>query len=258
MQTFPLKNRRIKPKENLEKVILDALRKNKQRLKEGDVLVISSKVVSICEARIKKLEDVKPSKKAKSYKFTRYGRGKEDPRIVELALRESTNVIPGNMVLTLTRGILMPTAGIDGSNIPTGFVVLWPKNPWKTARKLWNMLRKKFNIKKLGIIIADSKCEPLRLGTVGLALSYTGFLGVEDLRGKKDLFGSRMDVTRKNNADNLTSSALVVIGETTEQNPFAIVRGAPVPFSSKLFGPKNISLKPKDCLFSGLYPKNWL
>lgn len=258
MQFFQLKTPLLKENFNLEEEILRALKKNKIVLYEKDILIITSKVVALAEGRIINLEKIKPSKRALSMKRSRYGISKENPRIVELILREADIVAPGSMLLTLKNNIFIASAGIDVSNAPQNHVILWPKNPQKTAIKLWRIIRRKFRITNLGIIITDSHCQPLRWGVTGIAIAWAGFEGIEDSRGQKDLYGKKLRITRKAVGDNLASAALVLMGESNERIPFVLCRGAPVKFTNRIQTKRETFIHPKDCLFEGIYSKKFL
>lgn len=257
MELIRLKSSKITNKMPLLPVVFEALKREKVKLGDGDIIIISSKVVALSQGRVIKLSEVVPSAKAKKMKLSRYGTGKEDPRMVELVLRESQKVIPGNMLLSLKDGILIPAAGIDLSNMPGDMVALWPEDVWNEARRIQHAVKKEFGLKKFGVAIIDSHCQPLRWGTTGVALAWAGFEGIEDERGKKDLYGKKLTVTRKAVADNLASAAQLVMGEAAEQTPFVIVRDAPVKFTSRKIHPNEATVSPEQCVFSGLY-KNML
>lgn len=260
MFLISLKTSRLKKNFDLLGIIGKTLKKNGAELKSGDVLVISSKVLALSQGRILNLKNITPSRRALALqkKRTRYGEGKEDPRVIELVLQEADAVLPGTLVLTFKEGILIPNAGIDLSNAPKDFAILWPRNPWKTARNLWQRFRRTFRLKKLGIIISDSHCSPLRWGVSGLAVSWAGFEGVEDARGQKDIYGKPLLVTRKAVADNLTSAALLLMGEAGEKIPFVIVRNAPVKFTNRMQRKEEIFIAPEACIFRGMYNKKAL
>lgn len=258
MEVFPLKTFLLKEKFDFLKIFRNALLRAKIILQEGDILLISSKIVALSQGRVVDLKAVKPSKRAKSLKKIRFGRRGEDPRIIELVLKEADKIFQGPQLLTLKNNILIPTAGIDRSNVPKGFVILWPKDPEKTVHSLWKTLRKKLHIKKLGIVLCDSHCQPLRWGTTGIALAWAGFEGIEDIRGEKDIYGKPLLVTRKAVADNLASTTLLLMGEANEKIPLVLIRGAPVKFTTRLQKKSEIFVKPKQCLFKGIYNKNIL
>jgi F420-0:gamma-glutamyl ligase len=132
-----------------------------------------------------------------------------------------------------------------------GFVVLWPRNPNKSAELIQKSLKKKYNLTNLGVIIADSACEPLRLGVHGISIGHFGFKGIEDCRNKKDIYGKKFQFTQRAIADSLATAGLLEMGETNEKKPFALIKGASVKFINKAEKNKNIPLN--EDLFYGIY-----
>lgn len=251
MLTIPLKSRVIKPNEDLKIVILEALKKNRFGLKNGDILIIASKIVALSQGKMRSITHPVHEN------FMKLVFGE-----AEMVLPESDAVLSGKKMasrvpLTIKDGVFIPQAGIDFSNSPQGVAILWPEKPFEVARELWSFFKKKFGLEKLGIIISDSHCQPLRWGTTGLALAYAGFYGIEDVRGKKDIYGKPLKITKIAVADNLASAALLEMGEAGERVPFVIARVAKVIFSTKKFSKKDMAIKPKDCLFAPFYPRKW-
>lgn len=257
MQVLPIKTPLLQKNFPLEETIAKTLRINHAIPKNGDILVISSKIVALSQERLVDLRKIKPSMRAMRL-AKKYRKFHEDPRLVELILREADKVFPGDFLTTLKDGVIIPAAGIDLSNAPKGFAILWPKNSKKVAQNLWKNLRRKFRLKKLGVVICDSHCQPLRWGTIGLTLAWAGFFGVEDARGQKDIYGKHLRLTRKAVADNLASSALLVMGEAGEKIPFAVISGAPVKFTNRVQKKSEVFVKPKNCIFGGIYNRKIL
>lgn len=253
LQIYGLRTAVLKEKCDIFAQINKALKKNSVKIKNKDILIISSKVLALSQGRIIDLRTIKPGAKAKKMKFSRYGAGKEDPRIIELVLREADKVFTGTMMLALKDGILIPEAGIDLSNTRPGYATLWPDNPFSAARKLREKLCARFKLKHLGVVISDSHCQPLRLGTTGLAIAWAGFKGVKDIRGERDIYGKPMRVTQEAVADNIASSALLIMGEAGGRTPFAIARGANVKFTARKARKSDFFVAPKNCIFNGVY-----
>lgn len=132
---------------------------------------------------------------------------------------------PLRVTLTVTRNLLVPSAGIDESN-GNGYYILWPKDPQATAAAIRSYFAKKHRIADLGVLITDSRTTPMRWGTTGIALSYSGFAGLNDFIGKPDLFGRKMEMTMVNVADGLAAAAVLAMGETNEQTPVALITDA--------------------------------
>jgi dihydrofolate synthase / folylpolyglutamate synthase len=244
MKITPVKTGKIVPTK-AEKItsVLDKFIKN---LKEGSVVVITSKIISICEGNVIKIGDVEKDELIKSQ--------------AQYYLPRSESAY--NVLLTIRDGILIPTAGIDESN-GDGYYILWPKDAQGSANKIRAYLKKRFNLKQIGVIISDSKSSPLRRGTTGLALSFSGFLALNDYIGKEDLFGHELKVTKANIADALAASAVLVMGEGDEQTPLAVIED----LSFVQFKDRNptkaeladFSIKLEDDLYAPILTKaNWL
>lgn len=260
LQIISLKTPLLAKNFPLAETIAKTLRKNRVALKNGDVLIISSKVAALSQGRLVDLRKIQPSATARrlAKKYKKFYEAQSASRLVELILREADKVFPGEFLTTLKNGVIIPAAGIDRSNVPKDFAILWPKNPLAVVRNLAKTLRTASKIKRLGVLISDSHCQPLRWGTTGLALAWAGFLGVEDVRGERDIFGKKLQLTRKAVADNLASAALLVMGEAGEKIPFAVIRGAPVKFTNRVQKKSEVFVKPKECVFSGIYNKKIL
>ena len=192
---------------------------------ENDILVVSSKYISMSEGSVVNLNKVKSSKKAKIVSAACH----INEKIVELTLREADYIFKGvpGFLLSVKDGILAPNAGIDKSNVPKGFVVLYPRLPFKTA----DNLRRRFLIDmsiNVMIVVADSRLMPGRIGTIGVAIANAGFEPTEDQRGNKDLFGRVLRVSFKAVSDSLATMAVAVMGEGNESIPAAVIRGIEV------------------------------
>ena len=245
MELFGLQTPVMVAGDDLVEIILKALKRRRLKLRDRDILVIATKVLSILEGRVVSLESCTPSKRALSLarKFSL------EPGCTELVIRESQKIYGGvqRALLTLKNNILIANAGIDHSNVPAGNLVLWPRNCQRSAE----MIRKRIfesTGKRVGVAVVDSRTTPLRMGTVGVALGIAGFRPVKDYRGKKDLFGNRMVITRQAVADDLVSAAHLLMGETDERVPVVLVRDAPVEFSERN-DPESIMISPKQCMF---------
>lgn len=191
-------------------------------LQEGSILVVTSKIVSICEGNVRKIGTVEKEELIHEQ--------------ADLYLPRSSSHY--NYLLTIKNNILIPTAGIDESN-GNGYYILWPKDPQKNANSIREHLVRKFGLKKFGVIITDSKTTPLRWGTTGVALAHSGFAALNDLIGAPDIFGVRMGATKVNVADGLAAAAVAVMGESNEQTPLAVI--SDIPFVK--FQPRNPTKK---------------
>jgi len=191
-------------------------------LKDGDVLVISSKFLAISEGRVVRLGAVRPSDRAR-HLGAKY---RMDPRLCELVMRESDEVIGGipGFLLTSKDGLLTPNAGIDKSNVRHGSVVLYPRRPEVTAWRIREALRFSRGI-SIGVVVCDSRLSPTRRGTTGVAVAASGLEAIVDMRGRADLFGNVLKVTAQGVADDLCSAAEILMGESDEATPIVLVRG---------------------------------
>jgi len=216
---YPVNVGRASGKFNLVSLLEKRLGKS---LRNGDVLVISSKYVAISEGRVVALKGVKPGAKAKELARTY----RMDARLCELIVRESDLIIGGipGFLLASWEGLLTPNAGIDKSNIEHGMVVLYPRRPEISARGIRDAIKFDLGV-DVGVVICDSRLMPTRRGTVGVALASVGLKAIVDLRGKKDLFGNVLRVTSQAIADDLSSSAQLLMGESNEGVPAVVVRG---------------------------------
>ncbi|MFL6309353.1 MAG: coenzyme F420-0:L-glutamate ligase [Nitrososphaera sp.] len=214
--------------------------------KHNDIVVISSKFVSMSEGSVVKLSSVKATKRAKDLANQNH----MDVKLAELVLRESEFVLGGvpGFLLAIRDGMIAPNAGIDKSNVPKGYAVIYPREPFETAEKL----RLKFLIDlgiRVGIVLADSRLMPTRIGTTGVAIASAGFEPVEDQRGRKDLFGNVLRVTFKASADALATMGVAVMGESNESKPAAVVRGAHVLWSDRKFSWKDMAVDPSQDIY---------
>jgi len=212
--------------DDLAHLITGQLKTNKQALEHGDVVVIAQKIVSKAEGRLVPLASVTPSKEA----IDLAAETEKDPRLVEVILRESEAVVrhkPGVMIMRHRLGHVGAHAGVDQSNIDHGdgdAALLLPLDPDASAKSLRDSIRH-LSGKEIGILISDSGNRPWRLGTTGIAIGASGFTVLDDHRGGADLYGRELKVTLINRADSIATAATLVMGETTERIPAAIVRG---------------------------------
>ena len=135
--------------------------------------------------------------------------------------------------LTIEDGDVLANARVDESNA-NGKLILLPKDSFVAADKIRAYLIKKKKLKKLGVIISDSRLLPLRAGVVGVALGYAGFKGIKNYIGKPDLFGRPFEFSKTDVADSLATTAVLVMGEGKEKQPLAIISDAPIEFINKI------------------------
>lgn len=235
MEISPIETGLIKESDDLFEVLKANIERNKQEISERDILIIASKVVALTEGR----------------NFF------QEESLLKLVEKEADRVLSkGDYALTLKNGVFMPNAGIDHSNLEKGFLISLPKDPQRSADSLRKKIKDHFKLKNIGIVISDSHCQPLRKGVTGLAIAFSGFEGVSDLRGKKDLFGKKFSVTQRNLADQVASAALIVMGEGLKRTPFVLIKNCPVKFTNRKIRRDELLIKPEECLFSALYQKS--
>lgn len=216
-------------------------------LAEGDVLVISSKFVAISEGRVVDLSTVKPGREAMSL-ATKH---RVDARLCELVLRESDTIIGGipGFLLATRDGVLTPNAGIDKSNVERGAVVMYPRHPEASARMIRESIRFSKGI-HVGVVICDSRLSPTRKGTTGVAVAASGVEGILDMRGRVDLFGNVLKVTSQGIADDLSSAAEVLMGESDEAVPMVLVRGLQMDLLRESeYGGRRFSIGVDECVY---------
>jgi len=223
----------IQEGDDLGALILTALQDSRLELKDGDILVIAQKIVSKAEGRKVDLDTVVPSPEAEELAR----KTEKDPRVVEIILRESKEVVrtrPGLIITEHRNGFICANAGIDRSNVKSdphsenGWVLLLPEDPDASAREIRAVLERETGT-EIGVLIIDSHGRAWRLGTVGISIGISGLPALEDLRGWPDLFGYRLKVTRVGVADELAAGASLMMGQAAEGTPVVHARGFPYP-----------------------------
>jgi coenzyme F420-0:L-glutamate ligase/coenzyme F420-1:gamma-L-glutamate ligase len=212
--------------DDLAGLIADALARNHIGLENGDILVISSKIVSKAEGRFVDLSTVIPSEQA----ATLAGEIHKDPRLVELVLRESRAVsrtAPNVLIVQHRLGFTSANAGIDHSNV--GFdlgdtVLLLPEDPDRSATELRSALEAKHQV-MLGVIISDTHGRPFRMGNLNVAIGAAGVPALVDQRGQTDLFGRTLVATITPLIDELATAAGLISGQADEGQPVVLIRG---------------------------------
>ncbi len=205
MITKSYKTHKVRPHENLFEVLDRYL----PTLAEKNIVVITSKIISICQGQLVKTDD--SVDKATLIK-------KESDHYFESEMLYRYGVL----LLTLKNNILIANAGIDESNA-NGWYVLWPKDIQKTTQEIWEYLRKKHSVQSLGVIVTDSRLTPLRKGTLGVGIAWCGFNPLNNYIQTPDIFGRDLKMTQAGVIDGLAASAVLVMGEGKEQTPLAVI-----------------------------------
>lgn len=193
-------------------------------LEDGDVVVIAQKAVSKSEGRVVRLEDVEPSERAREIA------GEEDPRRIEVILREAARVVRVRPPLVITEtkhGFICASAGVDASNTPEpGTLVLLPEDPDVSATGIRERLGE-LTGREVSVLITDSFGRPWRQGTIDVALGASGLEVMRDLRGTRDRIGYELHATMIAVGDEIASAAELVMGKV-DGIPAAVVRGLEV------------------------------
>jgi coenzyme F420-0:L-glutamate ligase/coenzyme F420-1:gamma-L-glutamate ligase len=202
--------------DDLAALVVDAV-----ELEHGDVVVLAQKVVSKAEGRIVRLDEVEPSPRAWELA------GEEDPRRIEVILRQATRVVRARapLVIAETRhGFVCASAGVDASNAPeAGTVVLLPEDPDASAERIRTRLRE-LTGRDVAVLVTDSFGRPWRKGTTDVAIGAAGLQVLLDLHGVRDRVGYELHATTIAVADEIAGAAELVMGKT-EGVPGAVVRG---------------------------------
>ena len=216
--------------DDLAEILVAALAAAEVQPVDGDVLVVTQKIVSKAEGRQVELDRVEASPGAVELAAET---GK-DPRLVQLILDQSTEVVrkaPGVLITRNRLGLVCANAGIDQSNLDHGgsaTALLLPEAPDATAARLRRAIAARTG-SRVGVLISDSGNRPWRLGTVGIAIGAAGLAVLDDRRGSRDLYGRELQATLINRADAIAAAAVLVMGESTERTPAALVQGLPPP-----------------------------
>lgn len=189
---------------------------------DGDILVVTQKIISKQEDRIIDLSTVQPSLLASGI-ASQYGK---DPRIVELILSESKRIVKmrdGVIIVETRSGLVCANAGVDESNVMNNHAALLPINPDNSARMICSRIKEKIN-KNIPVIISDTFGRPFRMGQTDCAIGVFGLNPILDYAGSHDTFGKTLRVTVIAVADELASSAELVMKKTLKC-PIVIIRG---------------------------------
>ncbi len=219
----------IKTGDHLPQIITHAIDNEGESLQDGDILVITSKIVSKAEGRWIDLRDVTPSQR--DVKIAR--ECEKDPREVAVIMSEATRVsrMRKNVLIVEHRlGFTCANAGVDHSNTGEGenLRLLLPYDPDRSARE-FRLSIQELTGKTVAVILSDSHGRPFRMGTVGIAVGSSGLPALRDMRGQPDLFGNALRVTQTGFADELAAGAGLILGQADEGIPAVIIRGLTFP-----------------------------
>lgn len=210
MQLRAIKTTLVKPNDDLE-VFLNT---HILELTERSIVSVTSKVVALCEGQV---VPKRTGERAEKHQIVR--------QEAEKYLDPSGSKY--NLMLTVKSGVLAINAGVDESNVESGYYVLLPENAFLSAERIWRWGLKRFKLKEFGVIITDSRTIPLKWGILGTALGYCGFVGLRSEIGKPDLYGRPMEMTQVNNAESLAVASVYIGGETAEAQPLVVITDLP-------------------------------
>ncbi|WP_411082494.1 coenzyme F420-0:L-glutamate ligase [Streptomyces sp. cmx-18-6] len=174
-------------------------------LVDGDVLLVTSKIVSKAEGRIVQAADREAA---------------IDAETVRVVARRGTLRIVENR-----QGLIMAAAGVDASNTPAGTVLLLPEDPDASARAIRDGLRDALGV-EIGVVVTDTFGRPWRNGLTDVAIGAAGVRALDDLRGGTDAYGNPLSATVVATADELAAAGDLVKGKAAGL-PVAVVRGLP-------------------------------
>lgn len=215
----------IEPRQDLGAALCAALAAAALAPRPQDVLVVTQKIISKAENRYVDLSTVRVSPRAAELA----AKTRKDPRLVQLVLEESTDVLratAGVLVVRHRLGFVMANAGIDRSNIAgADRVLLLPQDPDGSAADLRKAVTQRFGIEGIGVIVSDSFGRPWRNGVTNVALGAAGFPALLDRRGQRDRNGRKLEATEVALADQLACAAGLLMGEGAEGLPAVLIRG---------------------------------
>jgi coenzyme F420-0:L-glutamate ligase / coenzyme F420-1:gamma-L-glutamate ligase len=221
----------IKKGDNIAGILFDSLKKQNITIEDGDILAVTSKIVSKSEGRLVNLTEVRPSEQALKLGL----KTKRDPRLVEIILSETKEIIRSTehtLIVEHNLGFICANAGVDHSNVQGNYgnkedwYLLLPKAPDHSADIIKDYFKEKSG-KNIGVIIIDSHGRPWREGTVGVVIGTSRVPVLVDLRGKPDLFGYHLKITKVAAGDELAAAASLMMGQAAEKIPAIHIRGFP-------------------------------
>jgi coenzyme F420-0:L-glutamate ligase/coenzyme F420-1:gamma-L-glutamate ligase len=235
----------VKKGDNLAKLVCTAAKNQGTPIENGDIIVATHVVISRVEGNVVNLDEVIPSEFAKNVAR----QAEKEPALVETVLKESKSIVrmgDKHLICETRHGFVCANAGVDKSNVPgERNVALLPRNPDRSARIIRRKI-KKFTGRDVAVIISDTHGRPLREGEINIAIGVAGINAIRPRVGETDLFGYTLKVKRTAIADELASAAELVIGQTNEGIPVAIIRGYQYLKSEKAKAKELIRKREKD------------
>jgi coenzyme F420-0:L-glutamate ligase/coenzyme F420-1:gamma-L-glutamate ligase len=212
----------VRPGDDLAVLILEAVRGQRLGIEDGDVLVVTQKIVSKAEGRLVDLRQVEPSAHAGELG----AQTGKDPRLLEVILGESRRIVrqEGGVIICETKqGFVCANAGVDTSNVGGGAVSLLPEDPDQSAQRIRATVAEGVGV-SVAVIISDTFGRPWREGHTNVAIGLAGMSPIKDYVGRTDPHGYVLRVSTMAVADELAAAAELVM-EKLSRVPVAIVRG---------------------------------
>jgi len=220
---YPLRLPVIKPGDNVPSLILESMEKENISIENGDVVVVAHTIIS----RAEKCQYFIPEVIASPFAEIISRKTGKDPSLVELILQESKTLlkVERNIIISKhNQGWICANAAVDQSNAPPNHALTLPKDPSYSAKEIWEALYRKYK-KNIGVLISDTHGRALRRGAINVAIGAHNFPVIDDVRGRKDIFGYELKSTLVALADEICSAAELVMGQADEGIPVAIVKG---------------------------------
>jgi len=213
----------VKSGDDVGKLIVDAAERQGLRIEDGDVIAVAQTVISKAENKVVDLRTVTPSKRAQELAV----KLEKDPRMVEVVLRESPEIVRlGRVLISRTKhGFVCANAGIDQTNVDHEYVTLLPDDSDASAARIRETIKRRLGV-DVAVIVTDTQGRPWRYGCVGVAIGVSGINPLLDLRGTHDLYGKELKVTVISPADSLAAAAVLMMGEANEGTPVILIKGA--------------------------------
>jgi coenzyme F420-0:L-glutamate ligase/coenzyme F420-1:gamma-L-glutamate ligase len=212
----------VQPGDDLAALILEGVAASGEALQDGDLLVVTHKIVSKAEGQLIDLRDITPSDLARRHAE----KWAKDARQIEVVLREAARIVrmERGLVIAETRhGFICANAAVDNSNVQPDFVCLLPEDADASAARIREGIRERTGL-DVPVIVSDSFGRPWRYGIVNVAIGVSGLNPLADYRGQQDTFGQTMHASILAVADELASAAELVAYKF-DSRPVALIRG---------------------------------
>lgn len=213
--------------------LLPFIRRHVRRLRDGDILVVTSKIAALAQGRTVETKD---------------------PRDKERWIRTQSRTMLRTPWCWLTKlnGEWCANAGVDESNAD-GRLILFPKHLQRDAERMRRALARLHRIRRLGVLVTDTRLIPMKRGSMGVAVAVAGFEPLQSYIGNKDLFGRPLKMTESNVAQALAAAAVLAMGEGDERCPLAVIRGARVTFTPRPTPLTSLAVDPCRDLYRAAY-----